>query len=76
LLVVLYGYDNWSLCEINGSQGGEYEEEEEVPCSLVGVDRRFKDAYCEITWRCIAEGPHLQVVSYFGRATCIEDENE
>jgi hypothetical protein len=43
-------YYNWMAnslhAEISGSHGGEYEQWNVAPCSLVEVDRRFIGAYC------------------------------
>jgi len=42
--------NHYGLCEISDTHGGWYEDDSFLghaePCSLVEVNRRFRDAYC------------------------------
>jgi hypothetical protein len=61
------------LCEISGSHGDEYKVFcDVVSCSLIGVNRRFRGAYClhqgdddEITRRYIPQDSKLQLKIFF-----------
>jgi hypothetical protein len=42
----IQGENKVTVCEISGFQGGEYENEDVAPCSMVEVYRHFRGAYC------------------------------